>query len=142
MEQKHKKTYRSQWTAQHGVAAELTRRGYVVTFTMGNHTPRFDLLVTDFDGGSKFTVDVKSLSEKNSWNVKKRSRIEGLFYIFVLINKQRSKDRFFILTQDETNENIKEYKSGADGFGFSVVEGFEDRWDKLQASQADVSAKV
>ena len=30
------KKYKTQWTAQFFVAAELTRRGYLVTFTLGN----------------------------------------------------------------------------------------------------------
>ena len=60
---------RTQWASQFLAAAELIRRGYVVTFTTGNNTPLADLMVGTHTG-EQFWVDVKGLSSKDSWNVK------------------------------------------------------------------------
>ena len=38
----NEKRRRSQWGAQFLVASELVRRGYLVSFTMGNNTPDAD----------------------------------------------------------------------------------------------------
>ena len=55
--------HQTQWAGQFGVAHELTRRGYLVTFTMGN-APTTDLLCKSPQGRT-FAVQVKSLKSKN-----------------------------------------------------------------------------
>jgi hypothetical protein len=54
--------YQTQWAGQFGVAHELTRRGYLVTFTTGN-APGDDLLCQS-PSGVAFSIQVKSLSSK------------------------------------------------------------------------------
>jgi hypothetical protein len=53
-----------QWAAQFFVAAELTRKGYIISFTLGN-TSETDLHVSNIDLSTQFRVDVKGHSKKN-----------------------------------------------------------------------------
>ena len=53
------KRQKTQWTAQYLAASELARRGYTVSFTMGNQTPVADLMVGNLQSGNQFWVDVK-----------------------------------------------------------------------------------
>ena len=53
------RTQRTQWCAQFLAASELVRLGYVVSFTMGSHTPTADLMVGVPQTGLQFWVDVK-----------------------------------------------------------------------------------
>jgi hypothetical protein len=43
--------HQTQWAAQFAVASELCKRGYEVSFTMGNTTPIADLMVVSPIGG-------------------------------------------------------------------------------------------
>jgi hypothetical protein len=145
MSQSHqrKRTNQStQWTTQFLAAAELCRRGYVVTFTMGNCTQDYDLIVVS-PGGKPFLVDVKGLSSNADWLIRKKSSIEGLYYILIRIDKQnKNEDRFFIMSQDDVNKELDKYyskpkKDGtvksntAQGFGFKQAEEYENKWGIL-----------
>jgi hypothetical protein len=133
------KSNRTQWTAQFLVAAELVRRGYVVAFTMGNHSPVADLMVGVKDGGNQFWVDVKGSSASAAWLVKKKASAADLFYVLVLVGQSREQDRFFILTQGEANRLADEYRMGhprqkttnPDGFNWGDALPFEGRWERL-----------
>jgi hypothetical protein len=57
------KRVQTQWAAQFLAASELVRRGYTVSFTMGNHTPDADLMV-GAPSYRQFWIDVKGLSSK------------------------------------------------------------------------------
>lgn len=62
--------YKTQWSTQFFVAAELTRRGYLVSLTFGNAAIT-DLLVQS-PRGVNFTIDVKGQSNRSFWDTKKR----------------------------------------------------------------------
>ena len=64
------KRYLTQWGAQFYVAAELSRRNYLVTFTFGN-APTTDLLVVS-PNEKAFRVEVKGQKTHNFWLIKKR----------------------------------------------------------------------
>jgi hypothetical protein len=58
-----RRSYQTQWAGQFGVAHELVRRGYLVTFTTGN-APADDLLCLS-PYGVAFSIQVKSLGSVN-----------------------------------------------------------------------------
>jgi hypothetical protein len=127
----------TQWTAQFLVAAELTRRGYTVSFTMGNNTPIADLMVGTFNGTS-FWVDVKGLSSKTAWLARRKATCSELYYILVYLSPIAKADRFFILTQTDAGALLDQYavahpndKGKLTGFGFKGPDAFENAWDKL-----------
>ncbi len=127
----------TQWAAQFLVAGELERAGYVVTFTMGHATPFADLMVGRLDKGCQFWVDVKGLRTRNSWWGEEKVLRERLFYVGVHVAKVRADDEFFVMSQVEWNDLIRDYnarhpkqkKSG--GFAWKDALPHKDRWDKL-----------
>jgi hypothetical protein len=128
-----------QWAAQFLVAAELARRGYTVSFTMGNTTPVADLMAGR--PGVQFWIDVKRQSTQSDWLVKPKAEHRNLLYVLVALGKDRSGDRFFVLTQDEANGLEEGYrlarpnnKTTMPGFRFKEALAHEDRWDKLPVS--------
>jgi len=124
----------TQWAAQFLVAAELERKGYVVTFTMGHATPVADLMVGNSEGG-QFWVDVKGLASDTSWWGEKKASRRNLFYILVRVGETRDKDRFFILIQNRFNRLVDEYRAAhpksLGGFNWTAPHKFEGKWKKL-----------
>src|ERR1017187_6186488 len=94
--------HQSQWAAQFAVASELCKRGYEVSFTMGNRTPLADLMVVSPESKEMFLVDVKGLYRKNPWIVKRKVARDKLFYIFAFVPTEET-NQFFVMTQAEAN---------------------------------------
>jgi len=92
----------TQWAAQFAVASELCKRGYEVSFTMGNSTPLADLMVVSPVQHEMFLVDVKGLNENNVWVVRRKTLRKQLFYIFALVPTGGS-NRFVIMTQEQVH---------------------------------------
>ena len=149
MAQNQKKPQRTrtttQWTAQFLAAAELCRRGYVVTFTMGNCTPDYDLVVVSQEGKT-LCVDVKGLSSNSDWIIRRKDAKPNLFYILIRIDKEnRENDKFFIMTQKNVNTELDVYYSkpkkdgtqkskSAQGFSFGQAEKYKDNWKILRSA--------
>ncbi len=93
--------HHTQWAGQFSVAGELSKRGYEVALTMGNH-PNKDMMVVS-PGGQHFAVDVKALSKKNYWQLASRPR-HGVYYIFAHVPLNGSNDYFVLSGQDADNE--------------------------------------
>jgi len=77
--------HQTQWAGQFGVAHEMTRRGYLVTFTIGN-APTTDLLCKS-PQGIEFSVQVKSLKSKNYFLYQESllTTNSNLYFVFVLV---------------------------------------------------------
>jgi len=144
------KTNRTQWTAQFLVAAELSRRGYTVSFTLGN-TPGVDLVVTRLTSGAQFLVDVKGQASYNTWLVELEGKptVESLYYTLVFTGKRREADRFFVLSQAEArylrdeHKRVRGGKGALDrtgrfrGFPFNAPSCFEKEcWSRLPPHRA------
>ena len=140
---KRSKGINTQWAAQFLVAAELTRRGYTVSFTMGNNTPLADLMV-GAPSGQMFWVEVKGLAQKSPWLLRPKPQRPQLYYVLTYLSplanrpNVRQPDRFFILTQSEANALVSSYaqahpgdKGTMPGFGFNDPRNSEDAWNKL-----------
>lgn len=137
------KRYRTQWSAQFLAAAELVRRGYIVSFTMGNHTPVADLMVGT-QSGEQFWVDVKGQSGKSDWIITPKAPHLMLFYILVYLSPltepgtPRGRDEFFVMTQEEINACEEGYrrerpnnKTSMRGFLFKTAVPHREKWEKL-----------
>jgi hypothetical protein len=55
--------HQTQWAAQFAVASELCKRGYEVSFTMGNTTPIADLMVVSPVGREMFLIDARVFTD-------------------------------------------------------------------------------
>ncbi len=131
------KNFRTQWLAQFLVAAELTRRGYIVAFTLGN-CPVFDMMVRIPGTNESFSVDVKGSANKLGWFMHRKEQCPGLYYVLVYASGDRklNEDMFYLLTQEEVNvlldDDEKKYPNNkVPGLGFKQVERFKDHWDTL-----------
>ena len=98
---------RTQWAAQFAVASELCKRGYEVSFTMGNATPLADLMVVSPAHKLMFLVDVKGLYRPNSWVIRRKQARDSLFYILAFV-PDNATNRFFVLTQEQVNTYIRQ----------------------------------
>src|SRR6266851_3517770 len=127
------KANRTEWAAMFLASAELVRQGYVVSFTTGNRTPMADLMVGHPESGKQFWVDVKGIAGRNGgWSARQKKILGGLFYILVSVGKDRGYDKFFILSQDETNKLIGDWRAAhphgstrGEGISFRKAAPFE-----------------
>ena len=139
--------YETQWAAQFYAAAELTRRGFLVSFTMGN-AKRTDLLVTS-PGGENFTVQVKGSKTKAGWWAKEPEASDKHFYILVYVESY-PKDgkeqppcvpRFFIMESEEVQRLVGEEKKAFlrkhqkpmtnEGLSWRQALDHENQWETL-----------
>jgi hypothetical protein len=134
-----RKGYFTQWASQYYVAAELTRRGYLVSLTMGN-APVADLLVVS-QAGARFMVEVKGQATRNFWILKNREIDNELYFILVYLGKVGA-PHYYILSCKELMQKRAEYKEHIDstsgkyrdslgGINFSTAREYENRWDSL-----------
>lgn len=134
------------WAGALAVAAELSRRGYDATLTLGN-TPVLDLLCAS-SSGKAFKVQVKSLSSPNAVLIQKSmleaTPMDDLYFSIVIVPRVHEESlEFFILTHHEvvdlyrqmpkTRRDGRPYKPGMDGLNWRDVKLHQSRWDKLPA---------
>ena len=103
--------HQTQWAGQFGVAHELTRRGYLVTFTMGN-APATDLLCKGPQGKS-FSVQVKSLRTKNYFLYQKSLLVSNpdLCFVFALVPDELAQPpEYFVLNNAQFLAVVKKEK--------------------------------
>lgn len=134
------KNYKTQWAAQFYVAAELTRRDYLVSLTLGN-APVADLLVVG-PGGSHFMIDVKGLSSKNFWLVREREPKDDLYFVLVHLPQNLGSPEFFIMSsaslmaevralREETRTAGKKWVESGAGIKWSTALRSKGRWEAL-----------
>ena len=130
--------HQTQWAAQFAVAGELCKRGYEISFTMGNSTPLADLMVVSPVRREMFLVDVKGLYRKNPWLVARKSNRANLFYVLAYVPPD-APNEFFVMTQKETSKLIQaelvrlkrrpEYP--VTGFLWKLAQPYKDAWNIL-----------
>ena len=143
--------HQTQWAGQFGVAHEMTRRGYLVSFTMGN-APAIDLLCRS-PKGQNFSLQVKSLSSK-TYFLYGKNFVDGprpdLCFAFVLIPKDdNDRPNYYILNNEQfqkmhkvtlklQDEKVKKrggepYKPFSPAVYWKTLEdlGFKDNWKNL-----------
>ncbi len=110
------------------VAAELTRRGYHVTLTLGN-TKAIDLIVEKntklIPGQVKGIQRTKSIN----WNVSIKNVRKDVIYVPVNLHRDSlMQPEYFVLTGNEMKKHLKPTKSGRDYIDYNYVKrlGFQD----------------
>jgi hypothetical protein len=115
------------------VAGELTRRGFIVTLTLGN-TKAIDLLIHKDNRIIK--VQVKGIQRKASlvWNISKAAIDPEMMYVLTNLNADTlNHPEFFVLWGHELEPHIKSVKSGRDYVGYNYLKrlDFEGMWMKI-----------
>lgn len=78
------------------VAAELLKRGIQTSVTLGN-AKSIDLLAHNLETGQNFTVQVKSLREKNYFPIRHSEINSSHIYVFVLLNPPNRHVQYFVV---------------------------------------------
>jgi hypothetical protein len=128
--------HRTQWAAQFAVASELCKRGYEVSFTMGNSAPLADLMVVSPKLKKMFLIDVKGLYRPNPWVVKRKAVRDVLYYVFAFVPDE-SNNKFFILSEKQVNDYIAQELTRLNrpndypmtGILWKQAERHENRWE-------------
>lgn len=138
------KGYRTEWIAKFGVATELCRRDYLVTFTSGN-APYYDLLCVS-PSGKAFQLQVKGLSSKTYFPIQDiekapREKIYCLVYVppkaqkpleyFVATAKQLRKAAETYVPKTRRNPSTRPYAKFLPGVQYQALSRFKDKWDSL-----------
>ncbi|HME25871.1 MAG TPA: hypothetical protein VKI44_31820 [Acetobacteraceae bacterium] len=129
---------RTQWAAQFAVAAELCKRGYEVSFTMGNATPLADLMLVSPKLKRMFLIDVKGLYRRNPWPIKRKAVRPDLYYVLSFV-PDTSANRFFVMTQEKINAYVEQELKRLGrpdnypmtGITWALAERHENKWDIL-----------
>jgi hypothetical protein len=140
MQSRQTQSYITQWAAQFFSAAELVRRGYLVSLPLGN-AHIVDIHVQSPEG-IHFTVDVKGQSTKNFWLIQRREPDPSHFFILVYLPKKlQERPEFFLLTSSELmrrrhkyeEESIKRgrYNDATGGVNWSTPLDCKDCWSIL-----------
>ena len=77
-------------------AGKLFKRGLQVSVTLGN-AKAIDLFVHNPRTGRTFKVQVKALSRKNCFPMKRENLRPDYIYIFVLLNGPDEQEQFFVV---------------------------------------------
>jgi hypothetical protein len=84
------------------VAAELAKRGYLVSLTIGN-AKAVDLFAEH--DGQAICIQVKAIARKKSvgWPLpfEKHKIIDGVIYVCVVLNEIGSQPSYYVLTREE-----------------------------------------
>lgn len=131
--------YKTQWSSQFFAAAELTRRGYLVSLTFGN-APTADLLVQS-PSGSHFTVDVKGQSTRNFWLIQPRDPNPHHYFMLIYLSRDNGAPKYYIVSSDELMLKRQEYKKNSmvrrkyrdelGGINWSTAFEYENKWENL-----------
>jgi hypothetical protein len=130
--------HQTQWSAQFAVASELCKRGYEVSFTMGNKTPLADLMVVSPIDKQMFLIDVKGLYRQNPWLLKRKAHRDNMYYVLAYV-PAGAPNRFFIMTAaqayqlvvDELKRLGRTDGYPIEGFLWNLALPHEDAWEIL-----------
>jgi hypothetical protein len=115
--------------------SELSRRGYVVGFTIGN-TPGVDLLCTAPDGKA-FKVQVKGISNKAGFYVQEEffttKAQADLFLIMAFVPKigDDAPCEYFVLSHADAIRENKKMRGTDYGLNWGSLAPYRDEWSKL-----------
>ena len=122
------------------VAGELSRRGYLVSITMGN-AKAIDILACTRDRKTTIKIDVKASRYKTSWPIGHIK--EDLYYIFVYLqdkNKltnERGKgtntppEYFIVRGEDIVKKKLLCLWKNMSGIKYSSLHQYKERWNIL-----------
>ena len=138
--------YATQWAAQFTVAAELSRRGYRVSLTLGN--AKAADLVVESPTGILFDLEVKGLASQNFWLIREDVPRTHQYFALLLVPRGVPGDaalkssRIFLATSQQVMAKVvsererclarrPDWKPSGSGLNWGEALEFESRWDVL-----------
>jgi hypothetical protein len=130
------KGYLTGMTGVYYVAAESSRRGYVVAITSRN-APGVDVLA--IKGSRRVDIQVKTNGEVGShsfWLLSRQARkwsYPGLYYVFVNLRPGRERPDFYVARSSEVCDNmdVDRRKTGSVWYSFARSDNYLEKWAKL-----------
>lgn len=107
-----RRNYGTQWAGQFGVAHELVRRGYLVSFTMGN-APGKDLLCVS-PKGKQFAIQVKSLRGKGLFLFQETllHAPESVFVVLVMLPESPDeRPEYFVMNKKQFRTMVERHNA-------------------------------
>jgi hypothetical protein len=128
------------------VAAELYKRGYSVAMTLGN-AKAIDLFAEKNFRTVNVQVKAISLRKNVGWPILKAKIFDGIIYVMVCLNDERTPPTYFVARGNEIRDKVKEYDSkggyrGILNYGTINTEEFIARWDKIEEALKSPEASV
>ena len=127
------------------MAAELAKRDYLVSLTMGN-AKAVDLFTER--GGRSLCIQVKAIAHKRSvgWPLPRKEKIvDGVIYICVVLNGPDEPPTYYVLPPDEVRDKGKWYGTRAI-LNLGAARDFKGRWglidEALQRSDGAMPARA
>lgn len=139
-------TYHTQWAGAFAIAAELSRRGNTVAFTLGNAPPPAFDLVCVAASGRPFKVEAKGTATptfvRTGRKILEMPLQSDLFLIVALLPSERHPSfNFYIFSHEEPREIWRQtrrtktsgepYVEGHEGLTWRAIEAQGNRWDKI-----------
>lgn len=119
------------------VAAELAKRGFQVSLTMGN-AKAVDLFA-ELDGKA-ICIQVKAIARKQSvgWPLPRKEKIiDGVIYVCVILNAIGEPPSYYVLPPSEVRERGRWYETRAILDLSRIRNGdFKDAWHHIEAALA------
>jgi len=115
------------------VAAELLKRDYQVSLTLGN-AKAVDLFVQRTEDSQPTTVQVKTLRSPNCYLIRSSDVHRDHIYVFVLLHKPSEPVEYFVVAGSELCEKRFEVwgKDGGEkafaGITIGRIRQFKDKW--------------
>ena len=119
------------------VAAELLKREYQVSLTLGN-AKSIDLFVQKTDESKPITVQVKTLRTSNCYLIRSKTINPEQIYVFVLLHKVGQPVEYFIARGKELIEKRFEVwgQDGGEadfaGITMGRIRPFKDKWEEFE----------
>jgi hypothetical protein len=119
------------------VAGELSRRGYLVSITMGN-AKAIDIFACTKDRKKTIKIDVKASKCKTSWPAGEIK--EDMFYVFVSLHKPEKliaikgvniAPEYYIIPGEKAKSLVNRYARGMSDIRYHAVQEYKERWDLL-----------
>jgi hypothetical protein len=138
-----RQTHQTYAAATFATLAELSKRGFDVSMTIGN-TPRTDILCS-LPNASALKIEIKGISTANGFYIKKDffelPEDSRRFLIVVLVPKEDDEFRYFILSHREakhefdkmpkTRKDGRPYEEG-NGLNWGSITNYENLWGTLK----------
>ncbi len=127
---------------------KLFKRGYQASFTLGN-AKAVDLFVYNVRTDKQFSVQVKTLRQRNCFPMKKESIKRDHIYVFVILNNWEKAEEFFIIRGGELLENIDHFfgasyrdpskPSNMPAINYGPLAPYRDNWQIFDESSDELN---
>ena len=87
---------------------KLFKRGYQASVTFGN-AKAIDVLVYNPENDKSYTVQVKTIRQRNCFLIKKENIKPDHIYVFIILHDFEQSEEYFIIPGGEILENIETF---------------------------------